>query len=89
MVVTPRILRTCKPGLKERGMTGNELIRTCSDCRGSGRWFDMPPEKRRIGYGDMGPSECTTCDGWGLLPTEEGRLVFDMIVAMRQSPKWR
>jgi len=70
-------------------MTGNKLIQTCSDCRGSGRWFDMPPEKRRIGYGEMGPSECTTCDGWGLLPSEEGSLVFDMIVAMRQSPKWR
>ncbi|MEC3950147.1 hypothetical protein [Sphingobium sp. HWE2-09] len=70
-------------------MAEEKLIRTCPDCRGSGRWFDMPSDKRKNGYGQMGPSECTTCSGWGLLPTDAGKPVFDMILAMRQSPKWR
>lgn len=61
----------------------------CPDCGGSGRWFDMPEEKRRIGYGEMGPSDCTTCDGWGLVPTSEGKPFFDLVLAMRRSPRWR
>lgn len=65
------------------------LSSSCSDCGGSGRWFDMPAEKRRIGYGVMGPSDCTTCDGWGLVPTAEGRPFFDLVLAMRRSPRWR
>jgi hypothetical protein len=73
----------------EDDMDEDALTRPCGDCGGSGKWFDMPPAKRRIGYGEKGPSECTTCGGWGLVPTAAGRPVFDMIVAMRASPKWR
>lgn len=70
-------------------MEGNSLITPCADCGRSGKWFDMPAAKRRIGYGEMGPSECTTCGGWGLVPTEAGKPMFDLVVAMRASPKWR
>lgn len=70
-------------------MEGNSLITPCADCGGSGRWFDMPAAKRRIGYGEMGPSECSTCGGWGLVPTEAGKPMFDLVLAMRASPKWR
>lgn len=70
-------------------MNEGALVVSCSDCGGSGRWFDMPPAKRRLAYGDMGPSECTSCGGWGLLPTEAGKPIFDMIIAMKSSPKWR
>lgn len=67
----------------------NEWIATCPDCSGSGNWFDMPEEKRRRPFGEMGPSNCTSCDGWGLVPTEAGRPTFEMILALRQSPRWR
>ena len=70
-------------------MKESTIVLQCLDCGGSGRWFDMPAAKRRIGYGEMGPSECTTCLGWGLVPTEVGRPFFEMVVAMRASPKWR
>lgn len=70
-------------------MDEDELIDRCADCGGSGRWFDMPAGKRNVGHGMMGPSDCTTCDGWGLIPTAAGKPIFDMIVAMRSSPKWR
>ena len=67
----------------------NSLIKRCPDSSGSGRWFDMPQDKRRLPSGEMGPSECTTCSGWGLIPTDAGRPMFAMILALRQSPKWR
>lgn len=70
-------------------MNNKALILECTDCRGSGRWFDMPLERRRVDFGQMGPSNCTSCDGWGITPTEEGRPFFKMVVAMRKSPKWR
>lgn len=68
-------------------MTG--LSSSCPDCGGSGRWFDMPEEQRRIGYGEMVPMECVTCDGWGVVPTAEGKPFFDLVFAMRRRPRWR
>jgi len=73
----------------EAKVADQALISQCSDCGGSGRWFDMPEGKRNVGYGEMGPSECTTCDGWGLVPCDAGLPFFEMVLAMRQSPKWR
>lgn len=70
-------------------MDEGALISPCVDCGGSGRWFDMPTAKLNVGHAVMGPSECTTCGGWGLVPTAAGKPIFDMIVAMRASPRWR
>lgn len=65
------------------------MLSTCDDCGGSGRWFDMPVTKRQVTPYEISPAECTGCDGWGLIPTPEGRPFFDMAIAMRHSPKWR
>lgn len=70
-------------------VTAAILIMPCEDCQGSGNWFDMPVTKRQLPYGEIAPSNCASCQGWGLVPTEAGRPFFDMIVALRASPKWR
>jgi hypothetical protein len=70
-------------------MAMDDMITTCPDCSGSGRWFDMSPAKQNRKPGEMGPSDCTTCSGWALVPTSAGRPFFAMIIAMRKSPKWR
>lgn len=68
----------------------NALFVSCPLCGGGGSYFDIPQHLRpRASGGGMPASECPQCDGWGIVPTEAGKPMFELVLAMRRSPRWR
>ena len=65
------------------------LFIECTICNGSGDY--QKPERSGINlqddYSGTRPSDCVTCNGYGILPTPEGEPMFALIKAMQSKGK--
>lgn len=64
-------------------MSTDPLYTICQQCGGTGQWT-QPPEQSGNCVTRFGSQECPKCDGFGMVFSETGQEVVDIILRLRR-----